>query len=139
MNMNKLLKIIQISIILHGMCIDVSAEINQFGISNIMIPENSSINEENKMIRHRIAEELGENYTIQDILNFLPKIQAYYDHILNTQNLNEENLLLAKLALIDVKKAKMSPTIKSNTVTPDDEHTLRVELGKLQRQISPNN
>jgi len=137
--MNKLLKIVQVSIFLNFMFVDVSAELNEFGISDILVSKDASTDEENHIIRQRIAEELGEDYTLQDIFSFLPKIQVYYDHLLNTQSLDETTLSLAKLALMDVKKAKMSPTIKSNTVTPEDEHNLRVELGKLNRQINPNN
>ena len=116
-----------------------SSSLNSFGISTIIPDKKISTDQKNDLIAQRIIEELGENFTLQDIFNFLRKIQDYYDHLLNTQTLNDQTLLLAKLALQDIQKAKMSPYIKSNTVTPDDEHNLRVEIGKLSRQINPHN
>ncbi|MBP6869904.1 hypothetical protein KBC04_03415 [Candidatus Babeliales bacterium] len=135
----KKFKNIMVTAIFLGLAMSsLQAELNEFGISDIIPAEEISSDDYAHVIRQRIAEELGDNFTLQDIFSFFPKIQAYYDYLLNTQNHDEKAMLLAKLALIDVKKAKMSPTIKANTVTPEDEHNLRIEIGKLNRQISPH-
>lgn len=118
------------SLILH-------AKINQFGISDIIIPEKIGTAEKNEMIAQRIQEELGDNFTLQDLFDFLPKIQAYYDYLLNHHIDDHAAWHILKNALMDVKKAKMSHYLKANTVTPADEHYLRVELGKLDREINP--
>lgn len=118
---------------------NIKSSLNAFGISTIIPADDLSSDQRNQVISQRIADELGENFTLQDIFIFLDNIQKYYDNLVNTQNLNETNLTLAKLALADAKKAKMSPYIKSNMVTPEDEHNLRIRIGKLNRQISPHN
>lgn len=115
------------------------SSLNEFGISTIIPGENLSSDQKNEIISQRITDELGEHFTLQDIFTFLEKIQKYYDSLVNSQALHADNLAIIKLALLDAKKAKMSPYIKSNSVTPEDEHNLRVKIGKLNRQINAHN
>jgi hypothetical protein len=116
--------------------------LNNFGISDIF-PTKS---DDNNTFDQRIQEEMlggkqlnihGRHVTnlkLQDILNFIQKIDAYFEHLLNTQNHNPHDFKIAQLALIDVQKAKKM--LRPQDVSADDEYDLRVALGAITTKIN---
>lgn len=104
----------------------ISAKLNQFGISDIIPPTHISFTATQDAIEQRIAEEMNDNLTLQDILDFIPKIEKYIDHLLDTNDYNAADIQDAKLAVQDVEKAKKM--LKINQVDPDGEHDLRIAL-----------
>jgi len=118
------------------------AKLNNFGISDIF-PTKS---DDNKTFDLRIAEEMlgGQqlnihgrhvtNLKVQNILDFIPKIDAYFENLLNTQNHNTHDLKIAQLAIIDVQKAKKM--LRPQDVSADDEYDLRVALGAITTKIN---
>lgn len=131
-----------ISVLLFFACNNLSAELNQFGISDI-IPSHA---DDNAVFDQRIKEEMTndnfaldsrhtESFTIQDILQFIPKIKAYFENYLNhADDRNPDDLEFIKLAIIDVDKAKMM--LKPQDVTPQEEHNLRIAFGRLNTRIN---
>lgn len=114
---------------------NIFADLNNFGISTI-IPPQTSFSDDLVAFEQRIAEEFGDEFTLQTLLNFMQNIQNYYNYLLNTNNQNPIALEIAKLALIDIKKAKKR--LKSNHVDAQGEHDLRVGLISLDMQINPS-
>lgn len=117
-------------------------KLNSFGISDI-VPTKS---DDNDIFDLRIAEEMLQgqlldisgrhvtNLKLQQILNFIPKIDAYFENLLNTHNHNRQDFHLAQLAIIDVQKAKKM--LRPQDVSADDEHDLRLALGALTTKIN---
>ena len=115
--------------------------LNNFGISDIF-PTKS---DDNAIFDQRIEEEMlhGQqlnihgrhvtNLTLQDILDFIPKLDAYFENMLNTQDHNPHNLQIAQLAIIDIQKAKKM--LRPQDVSADDEHDLRLALGAIMTKI----
>lgn len=130
-----------ISVLLFFGCDNLSAELNQFGISDI-IPSHA---DDNVVFDQRIKEEMTndsfalesrhtESFTIQDILRFIPRIKAAFESYLNhADNRNPDDLEFIKLAIIDVEKAKMM--LKPQDVTPQEEHELRRVFDRLNTRI----
>jgi hypothetical protein len=118
------------------------AELNQFGISDI-IP---TVNDDNATFDQRIQEEMidtnleisgrhTESLTLQNILDFIPKIDACFQNFLNNpDNQNPNDLELIKLAIIDVEKAKKM--LKPQDVTPEDEHDLRILFNPIKTKVN---
>ena len=116
--------------------------LNSFGISDIF-PTKS---DDNTIFDQRISEEMlaGKqlmihgrhvtNLSLQDILNFIPKLDAYFENLLNTQNHNPQDLQLAQLAIIDIQKAKKM--LRPQDVSADDEHDLRIALRAITTKIN---
>jgi hypothetical protein len=117
-------------------------KLNSFGISDIL-PTKS---DDNHIFDLRIEEEMLEgrsldisgrhvtNLKLQQILDFIPKIDAYFENLLNTHNKNQHDFHLAQLAIIDVQKAKKM--LRPQDVSADDEHDLRLALGRLTTKIN---
>lgn len=131
-----------LSVLLIFGCNNISAELNEFGISDI-IPTHA---DDNATFDQRISEELANNnlmfqgrhtesFTIQTILDFIPKIDAYFQNYLNNaDNQNPNDLELIKLAIIDVEKAKKM--LKPQDVTPSQEHQLRYIFDPITTEIN---
>ena len=124
-------------------CNGLNAKLNQFGISDL-IPSHA---DDNKIFDQRISEELlngksikfrarrTTNFTIQDILQFIPRIDAYFQYYLNsTSNRNPNDFELIKLAIIDVEKAKKM--LRRQDVTAEDEHVLRDLFNPIKTKIN---
>jgi len=124
--------------------INIAAKLNNFGISDI-IPSHS---DDNNTFDKRISEEMAngnalefhhgrrtESFTIQDILRFIPNIKNYFEYYLDHPDNRDPNALeLIKLAIIDVEKAKKM--LKSNNVTPEQEHQLRFIFDPIKVKIN---
>ena len=117
------------------------AELNEFGISDIF-PTHA---DDNDAFDQRIQEEMintnlqisgrhTESLTLQNILNFIPKINTYFENLLDTNNQNPDDFKLAQLAIRDVEKAKKM--LKPQDVTPEDEHDLRLALNSIAVKIN---
>ncbi|MBV8660589.1 MAG: hypothetical protein JO129_00370 [Candidatus Dependentiae bacterium] len=117
------------------------AELNEFGISNIF-PTHT---DDNDAFDQRIQEEMmnnnlqisgrhTESLTLQNILDFIPKIDVYFENLLDTNNQNPDDFKLAELAVRDVEKAKKM--LKPQDVTPADEHDLRIALNRINTKIN---
>ena len=120
---------------------DCTATLNNFGISDI-VPTKS---DDNQVFDQRINEEMAhgnlilsgrhtQSFTLQDILDFIPRIEKYFQHLLDTHNKNPEALRLVRLAIIDVQKAKKM--LRSNKVTPEEEHKLRLMFDPIKVKIN---
>ncbi len=111
----------------------LQADLNQFGISDILVPLHTSSQKENLAEDQRIAEEMGDGstsnmrhkniVTFTNILNFIPHIEAYFQYLLNTDDQDPQDMQLVQLALKDVSKAKKF--LKYTQSTPEDEHKFR--------------
>ena len=72
--------------------------------------------------------------TLQEILHFIAKLQAYFENLLNTQNHDPQALQIAELAIIDIQKAKKM--LRPQDVTAEDEHDLRRALQAIMDKIN---
>lgn len=126
-------KSIFISIVLIFCFSNLSAKLNDFGISNIQ-PSKKSSSKKYIAFDQRILEEMGDNITLQIILKFIPKIEAYFQHLLNTDNQDPQALSLVKFAILDVKKARKM--IEIENIDPREEHELRIALRKLDKKVN---
>lgn len=120
----------------------IAAKLNNFGISNLV----PSHDDDNDVFDLRIEEEMlngkklnihGRHVTnlqLQDILQFIPKISIYFEHLLDTHNKNTDALNLARLAIIDVKKAKKM--LRPQDVSGEDENDMRAQLWKIESRIN---
>jgi len=138
----KKLQIITLAAILLFSTHHITPTLNSFGVSDIF-PTKS---DDNDTFDLRIAEEMlgGQqlnikgrhvtNLKLQDILNFIPRIDAYFENLLNTQNHNPHDFKIAQLAIIDVQKAKKM--LRPQDVSADDEHDLRLALGAITTKIN---
>jgi len=118
------------------------AKLNSFGISDIF-PTKS---DDNATFQRRIQEEMMDgqnlnihgrhstNLTLQKILDFIPKLEAYFQNILNTQNHDPKAIKIAQLAIRDIQKAKKM--LRPQDVSADDEQDLRVALQKIETKIN---
>ena len=116
--------------------------LNNFGISDIF-PTKS---DDNATFDQRIAEEMLDgqqlnihgrhvtNLKIQNILDFIPRLEAYFQSLLNTQNHDAQNFKLAQLALVDIAKAKKM--LRPQDVSADNEHDLRLALQAITTKIN---
>ncbi len=121
---------------------NLSATLNEFGISNI-IPSHS---DDNLIFDQRINEEMtnnnlildgrrSDNITLQNILDFIPNIKNYFEYFLNhPDNQDPNSLELIKLAIIDVEKAKKM--LRPQNVTPQGEHQLRYLFNPIKVKIN---
>jgi len=116
----------------HGI-LETGSDLNEYGISTLLPPKNVSFAADNSIFTERIRQELGANFSIQDILNFIPNIEAYVEHLLNRHNHNQEMITIAQLAVIDIKKAKKM--LRSNQVTSQEEHDMRLALRKIDIRV----
>lgn len=130
----KKLKLIITSIFLILNFQNLHTKLNEFGISDIVPVKKSSKN--NSVFKKRITEEMGlkSKLTAQIILNFIKKIDVYFNHLLDTDNQDPQALQLVNIAITDVNKAEKM--LKSNRVTPEEEHELRIALRNLNRKIN---
>jgi len=133
-----------ISALLFFSSTDISAKLNEFGISDI-IPSHS---DDNDTFDLRISEEMAHNiplefhharrtdsFTIEDILKFIPNIQNYFEFYLDhPDNRDPQALELIKLAIIDVEKAKKM--LRAKNVTPQQEHQLRFIFDPIKTKIN---
>ncbi len=117
-------------------------KLNSFGISDIL-PTKADDNDifdlriEEEMLNGQLLDISGRHVTdltLQQILDFIPKIDAYFENLLNTHNHNQQDFHLAQLAIIDVQKAKKM--LRPQDVSADDEHDLRLALGALTTKIN---
>jgi hypothetical protein len=114
---------------------EVHATLNEFGISNILPPK-TSFAQDNQAFQNRIMEEMGDSkeVTLPKILDFLSKIQIYFDHLKDTNNLNATTIELARLALTDVQKTIKK--LKTTQITAQDKEDIRKRILHLDQQIN---
>lgn len=118
-------------------------KLNEFGMSDLL-PSHA---DDNDIFDQRISEELTnrhdlqldvrhtESFTIHDLLEFIPKIKAYFENYLNHPDTqNPEDLELVKLAVIDVEKAKKM--LKPQNITPYQAHKLRAAFNALKARVN---
>ncbi len=134
-----------LSVLLFSGCNNLFAELNQFGISDI-VPTHA---DDNNTFDQRIGEEMTdgnltlkarrtESFTVQDILKFIQKINNDFENFLNNpDNQDPDALEDIKLAIIDVEKAKKM--LRSQDVTPYQEHLLRAALGSINTKVNAYN
>ena len=112
---------------------NLMAELNEFGISTNVPPKKISFAADNAVFKQRITEELPNNFRVADILEFIKKIEQYVDHLLDTDNKNSDAIMLARLAVIDMKKAKKM--LHANQVNRKEEHDLRLALIHIDKRV----
>jgi predicted glycosyl hydrolase (DUF1957 family) len=114
---------------------NVYAKLNSFGISDI-IPFNKSFTDDNLVFLERISEEMGckQDITIEIISDFLKKVEIYFNNILDNQNNNPLAIKIAKLAIIDIEKAKKM--LKPENVDADSLSQLRNNIRRLDKKIN---
>jgi len=71
---------------------------------------------------------------LQQILDFIPKLEAYFQHLLNTQNHDPKAFKMAQLAIRDIEKAKKM--LRPQDVSADDEQDLRAALAAIKTKIN---
>ncbi len=131
-----------LSIVAFFACNNLFAKVNRFDISDIE-PTHA---DDNAVFDQRISEEMTNNsltlkgrrtesFTVQDILKFIQEINANFEDFLNNPDNQDPNALEdIKLAIIDVEKAKKM--LKSQDVTPYEEHLLRAALGAINTKVN---
>ena len=87
------------------------ATVTEDGFSNIRAEENKSFRADFNASKDRIIEEMcdsqiGKTPTTESILDFITTIQIYINKIKDTQNITPETVSIARLAVIDVAKAR---------------------------------
>jgi hypothetical protein len=129
------------SVLLFFGCNNIFAELNEFGISNI-VPSHA---DDNTIFDQRISEEMTNDglklssrhtnsLTSQSILYFIAHIKAYFNNLLNTNDKSPDDLELAKLAIIDVEKAKKM--LKPQDITPQEAHDVRNAFNSIKTKIN---
>jgi len=109
------------------------SSLNQFGISTRMPNTTKSFKESNKVFAQRIDEEMGQSLNVEIIEKFIPKIQNYINYLMNQNNLSDKEKELARLAIIDIVRAKKM--LRPNTVDPKELAQLRRSIEKIQQEV----
>ena len=139
--MTKKLNIYTLSIILVNFITNSSyATLTEDGFSDIKAPENTSFRADFDASKNRIIEEMGKNPTAESILDFITTIQTYINKIQDTQNITQETVSIARLAVFDVAKArKMLHHTTPADVQTDIRHAIQhvdMQVIALEKYIS---
>jgi len=110
----------------------INAELNSFGLSTIIPERDKSFSVSDQEFLDRISEEMGSNLTIEKIMDFLRKIQANINFLMNKNNITKADKEIIMLAIIDVTKAKKE--LRPDETNPESLARLRRIIRELDEQ-----
>lgn len=115
----------------------IDAKLTEDNFSDIRATDNPSFQADAQARQARIIEEMcnGNNHanpTPQAILNFINTIQIYINKIKDNQNITPETVGIARIAVIDVAKARKMLSLRTEAdILIDIEHA----INHVDRQV----
>lgn len=109
----------------------IEAKLTQDNFSDIRAHHDASFKDDILACEERIAEEMCDGYmntapTPEAILKFIDAIQTYINKIKDTQNICAETLHIARIAVLDVAKARKMLTLRTSAdILLDIEHNIK--------------
>ena len=115
----------------------IDARLTEDGFSDIRAPENKSFRADFDASKDRITEEMcdgqfGRIPTTESILDFITTIQTYLNKIQDTQTITPNNVHIARLAVIDVAKARK---MLHHTTPADIQTDIRHAIQHVDMQV----
>jgi hypothetical protein len=126
----------------------IEAKLTQDNFSDIRAHHDASFKDDILACEERIAEEMCDGQmntapTPEAILKFIDAIQKYINKIKDTQNISDQTVHIARIAILDAAKARKMLTLRTSAeILMDIEHGIKnvdrkvLELEKYVKEQS---